>query len=117
MEQNDVAKMAEAILTQANETFDSIKAVKGEKYLDTVKAVLNTSSFNRLIARAIMGEVPPAVGLMMLHLFAHEHIAMVCDANGVEFDDELANWVDTIEKNSRHTGELARADRGDTPLQ
>lgn len=106
-----------AVLANLAETFETIGAVKGEKYVDTLKAILNVVGFSRIITAALAGQAPAEVGALMLMLLGKEFICRTCEANGTPFDDELQNWLSTIDKNTAHTAQLAMAGRGESPLQ
>lgn len=106
-----------AVAANLAETLETISAVKGEKYVDTVKAILNVVGFSRIIAAALSGTAPVEVGALMLMLMGKEFISRTCDANGVEFDAELRKWIDTIDTNATHTAQLAMAGKGESPLQ
>lgn len=107
------------VVEQAQDTLDSIKAVKGEKYVDSVMAALNAASFTHVISAAIAGKMPPELGNTMLLMFVSESVMRVCDMNGTPWDDEMAGWVDRIKANTDASLKLAvqQVKPGDAPLQ
>jgi hypothetical protein len=107
------------VVEQAQDTLASIRAVKGEKYADSVQAALNAASVTTCISGALAGKFPPELGNVMLLMFVSEFVSRVCEMNGTPFDDEMQGWVDRIKTNTDSAvNAMQKAARpGDEPLQ
>lgn len=107
----------EATREMLTDTLTSIRAVKGDKYAEVVRGILSAMSYTKVIGAALSGTAPAEVGTIMLVMMAQEMVSRMLDAAGIKFDDELQNWIDTIDRNVGHSVRLAMEDKGDSPLQ
>lgn len=94
------------IVDQANDTLESITAVKGEKYADTVRSALSASSVTFVLSAAMAGQVPREIGNGVLLAFITQYVQMVCEKNGTPWDDELEGWVTRIKENTDNMARL-----------